>query len=388
MPLSTRCALTCLLMSVCMAMLAGCEKPAASAEQAPPPQIAVETVKPQPLTLTTELNGRLVSPRTAEVRARVAGIVLKRVYREGSDVKQGDVLFLIDPAPLKADVDSAAAGLQKAEANRYQARLQAQRYAELAKFDAVSRQEAENARASYLQAEADVAANRAALERARLNLGYATVTAPISGRTSKALVTEGALVGQSDTTALATIQQLEPIYADVNQTTRQIAELRRSLHNGQVQALGQGPVSATLLQEDGSEYPLKGQLLFSDLTVDQGTGQITLRSQFPNPRKELLPGSFVRVRLDQARSAQGITVAQRAVQRDAAGKAFVLIVDTENKVRERPVELGAVQQNRWVVQGGLGAGDRVVVEGLQHAQAGMAVQPQEATLATAPGERR
>lgn len=388
MPLSIRCAVPGVLVALCMVMLAGCEDPSSAPGEAPPPSVAVETISPRPLTLTTELNGRLVSPRTAEVRARVAGIVLKRVYREGSDVKQGDVLFLIDPAPLKADVDSAAAGLKKAEANRYQARLQAQRYGELSTYDAVSRQEAENARANYLQAQADVDANRAALERARLNLGYATVTAPISGRTSKALVTEGALVGQGDSTVLATIQQLEPIYADVNQTTRQVAELRRALQSGQVQALGPGQISATLLQEDGTEYPLKGQLLFSDLTVDQGTGQITIRSQFPNPQKELLPGSFIRVKLDQARSAQGITISQRAVQRNAAGKPFVLIVDSESKAQERPVELGAVQQNRWIVQAGLSAGDRVVIEGLQHAQPGMTVQAQEATLATAPGEQR
>lgn len=387
MPLPTRYAVPCVLLSVCVAMLAGCEKPPAAAEPPPAPQVAVETVKPRPLTLTTELNGRLVSPRTAEVRARVAGIVLKRVYREGSDVKQGEVMFLIDPAPFKADLDSAVAGVKKAEANLYQTRLQAERYAELARINAVSRQDAENAKASYLQSQADVASSRAALARARLNLGYATVTAPISGRTSKALVTEGALVGQGDATALATIQQLEPIYADVTQSTRQISDLRRSLEDGQLQALPQGEIAATLVQEDGREYPLKGQLLFSDLTVDQSTGQITLRSQFPNPRQELLPGSFVRVRLAQARDAQGITVPQRAVQRDAAGKAQVLVLDSGSKVQARPVELGAVHGNRWVVRGGLAAGEQVVVEGLQHAQPGMAVTPQEASVADDPEAR-
>lgn len=366
------------VLCVSLALLAGCNKPE-HAPAAPPAHVTVETVQPQPLTLTTELNGRLVSPRTAEVRARVAGIVLKRVYREGSDVKEGEVLFLIDPAPLQAEVDSAQAGVKKAEATLYQTRLQARRYAELAGIDAVSRQDAESAQASYLQAEAEVAANRAALKRARLNLGYATVKAPIAGRIGKALVTEGALVGQDATTPLAIIQQLEPIYADVNQSTRQLSELRRSLQLGQVQPLSHAQVSATLIQEDGAEYPLKGQLLFSDLTVEQSTGQITLRSQFPNPDRALLPGSFVRVRLDQARDAQGITVAQRAVQRDAAGKALVLVVGADSKVQERPIELGSAQNNRWVVKAGLAAGDQVVVEGVQHAQPGQQVVAEQAT---------
>ncbi len=365
-----------LLLCAGLVALTGCGEPPAQ-QQMPPPQVSVETVKTQPLTITTELNGRLVSPRTAEVRARVAGIVLQRVYREGTDVKQGDVLFRIDPAPFQADVDSAEAALRKAEANQYQTRLQAERYAELVKINAVSRQEAENARASFLQADADVASSRAALKRSRLSLGYATVTAPISGRISKALVTEGALVGQGDATPLATIQQLQPIYADINQSTRQISELRSSLRQGQLQQLEQGQITATLIQEDGSPYPIKGNLLFSDLTVDQSTGQIVLRSEFPNPQSELLPGSFIRVKLDQARDEQGITVAQRAVQRDAAGKALVLVVDAEGKAQERAVELGDVQNNRWIVKTGLSAGDRVVVSGLQHVQPGAVVTAEE-----------
>ena len=366
--------------------LSACGEPPVQ-EQMPPPTVSVETVKTQPLTITTELNGRLVSPRTAEVRARVAGIVLQRVYREGTDVKQGDVLFRIDPAPFQADVESAEAALRKAEATQYQTRLQAERYAELVQINAVSRQESENARAGFLQAQADVASTRAALKRARLNLGYATVTAPISGRISKAMVTEGALVGQGDATALATIQQLQPIYADINQSTRQISELRSALRQGQLQQLDRGQITATLIQEDGSAYPLNGKLLFSDLTVDQSTGQIVLRSEFPNPQNELLPGSFIRVTLDQARTAEGITIAQRAVQRDAAGKALVMIVDAEGKTQERAVELGAVQNNRWVVKKGLGAGDRVVVAGLQHVQPGMAVSAEEES-AQAPAQEQ
>jgi membrane fusion protein (multidrug efflux system) len=376
-----------LLLCVGFAGLSACGKPPAP-QQMPPPQVSVETVTAQPLTITTELNGRLVSPRTAEVRARVAGIVLQRVYREGTDVKQGDVLFRIDPAPFQADVESAEAALRKAQANQYQTRLQAERYAELVTINAVSRQESENAQAGFLQAQADVASTKAALKRSRLNLGYATVTAPISGRISRAMVTEGALVGQGDATALATIQQLQPIYADINQSTRQISELRSALRQGRLQQLERGQITATLIQEDGSPYPLKGQLLFSDLTVDQSTGQIVLRSEFPNPQNELLPGSFIRVQLDQARSAEGITIAQRAVQRDAGGKPLVMIVDAEGKTRERAVELGAVQNNRWIVKAGLDAGDRVVVSGLQHVQPGSAVTAEEEGMQSAAQEQK
>jgi membrane fusion protein (multidrug efflux system) len=356
--------------------LTACGKPPAQ-QVAAPPEVSVETVKAQPLTITTELNGRLVSPRTAQVRARVSGIVLRRVYREGAYVKQGDVLFLIDPAPFQADVESAEAALRKAEASEYQTRLQSNRYAELLKINGVSRQDAENARSGFLQAQADVSSTRAALKRSRLNLDYATVTAPISGRIGKALVTEGALVGQGEATALAIIQQLQPIYADINQSTRQLSELRAALRDGQLQPLDNGQVDATLIQEDGSRYPLKGKLLFSDLTVDQSTGQIVVRSEFPNPQGELLPGSFIRVTLGQARMAEGITIAQRAVQRDAAGKALVLVVDNEGKAQERVVELGGVQHNRWIVIAGLDAGERVVVSGLQHVQPGNPVTAEE-----------
>ncbi len=374
-----------LLSAFGLAALTACSEPA-KPPQPPRPEVSVETVRIEPLILSSELNGRLVSPRTAEVRARVAGIVLQRVYQEGTDVKQGDVLFRIDPAPLMADVDSAESALSKAQATLYQTRLQSERYLELSRIDAISRQESENARAAFLQAQADVAAMKAALKRAKLNLGYATVTAPIAGRISKAMVSEGALVGQGDATALATIQQLQPIYADIHQSTRQISELRNALRQGQLQQLTQGQVTATLLQEDGSVYPLKGRLLFSDLTVDQSTGQIVLRSEFPNPQGELLPGSFIRVQLDQAKTAEGITIAQRAVQRDAAGKALVLVVNAESKIEERPVELGSTRRNRWVVTTGLKAGDRVVVSGLQHVQPGSVVNVAEHSAQPTAGE--
>ncbi|WP_372028036.1 efflux RND transporter periplasmic adaptor subunit [Pseudomonas kurunegalensis] len=363
--------------------LAGCGDSAEQDEKAPTPQVRVETLQLQPLAISSELSGRILAPRTAEVRARVAGVVLKRVYREGSDVKQGDVLFLIDPAPFKADHDSARATLAKAEAILYQARLQEQRYRELVDDKAVSRQEYDNAKASFLQADADVAAARAALERTRLNLGYATVTAPISGRIGRAQVTEGALVGQNESTPLATIQQLDPIHADVTQSTRELNALRRALRAGELQQVGDGQARATLIQDDGSAYPLPGKLLFSDISVDPSTNQITLRSEFPNPDLDLLPGSYVRVRLEQAVQPKGLSVPQRAILRDSAGVPKVLVVDAQARVSDRQVVLGSAQGDRWVVSEGLTPGEQVVVEGLQHVKAGDQVQVDNAT-GTAP----
>lgn len=354
--------------------LAGCGDSAEQDEKAPTPQVRVETLQLQPLAISSELSGRILAPRTAEVRARVAGVVLKRVYREGSDVKQGDVLFLIDPAPFKADHDSARATLAKAEATLYQARLQEQRYRELVDDKAVSRQEYDNAKASFLQADAAVAEAKAALERARLNLGYATVTAPISGRIGRAQVTEGALVGQNETTPLATIQQLDPIHADVTQSTRELNALRRALRAGELQQVGDSQARATLIQDDGSAYPLPGKLLFSDISVDPSTNQITLRSEFPNPDLDLLPGSYVRVRLEQAVQAKGLSVPQRAILRDSAGVPKVLVVDQQARVSDRQVVLGSAQGDRWIVSEGLAAGERVVIEGLQHVKAGDQVQ--------------
>lgn len=359
--------------------LAGCGDSAEPDEQATPPQVRVETLQLQPLAISSELSGRILAPRTAEVRARVAGVVLKRVYREGSDVKQGDVLFLIDPAPFKADHDSARATLAKAEATLYQARLQEQRYRELVDDKAVSRQEYDNAKAAFLQADAAVAEARAALERARLNLGYATVTAPISGRIGRALVTEGALVGQNESTPLATIQQLDPIHADVTQSTRELNALRRALRAGELQQVGAGQARATLIQDDGSAYPLPGKLLFSDISVDPSTNQITLRSEFPNPDLDLLPGSYVRVRLEQAVQPQGLSVPQRAILRDSAGVPKVLVVDPQARVSDRQVVLGSAQGDRWIVSEGLAPGERVVVEGLQHVKAGDQVQVDNAS---------
>ncbi|WLI37905.1 efflux RND transporter periplasmic adaptor subunit [Pseudomonas hefeiensis] len=369
-------------------LLSACDGPSSPEDATPLATVAIETIEARPLSISSELSGRLAAPRIAEVRARVPGLVLQQVFREGSDVKQGDVLFRIDPAPFKADLDSAEAALRKAEANAFQARLQAQRYSQLIEDNAVSGQDYDNARAAVRQTAADVWANKAAVERARLNLGYATVTAPIAGRIGRALVTEGALVGQNETTPLALIQQLNPIHADLTQSVRELNDLRRALRSGQLKQVGQDQAKATLIQDDGSLYPLPGKLLFTDITVDPGTGQITLRSEFPNPDLDLLPGSFVRVRLEQAVDRQGISVPQRAIQRDSAGTAQVLLLDAQQQVSLQPVELGPVQNDRWIVTHGLKPGDRIVVQGLQHARPGekVRIDPSPLPLAQAPGQ--
>jgi membrane fusion protein (multidrug efflux system) len=355
-------------------LLLGCSK-APEGELTPSPvKVAVETLEAKPLSINSELIGRIAAPRIAEVRARVPGVVLRRVFNEGSDVTQGDVLFHIDPAPLQADLDSARAGLQRAQADAARTRLQEQRFRQLINGNAISAQEYDNARTAAQQASADVAAHQAALQRARLNLAYATVTAPISGRIGRALVSEGALVGHNESTPLAVIQQLNPIHADLAQSTRELNDLRRAFRAGHLQQVGQDQVHATLIQDDGSVYPLPGKVLFSEISVDPGTGQIILRSEFPNPDLDLLPGSFVRVHLAQAIDQQGISVPQRAITRDSAGVSLVMLVDAENVVSQQPVELGAVINDRWVVSRGLKHGDRIIVEGLQHARPGDTVQ--------------
>ena len=368
-----------LCLSALALALSACDKSPAAETKAPLAKVRTEVIATVPLSINNELSGRVVAPRVAQVSARVAGVVLKRVYTEGSEVKQGEVLFLIDPAPFKADLDSAQAALRKSRALSMQAKLQDQRYTELVESNAISRQDYDNARALALQADADVAANQAAVRRAELNLGYATVTAPISGRIGRALVTEGALVGQGEVTAMARIQQLNPIHVDLTQSTRDLDNLRESFRAGELQQVGKNQARATLIRDNGSLYPLPGKLLFTDVSVDPSTGQIILRSEFPNPDYDLLPGSFVRVRLEQAVNKEAISVPQRAILRDGAGVAQVLLLDGENRVRQQPVQLGSVQNDRWIVNAGLKPGDRIVIEGLQHARPGEQVQIDDPT---------
>jgi membrane fusion protein (multidrug efflux system) len=331
-------------------------------------------VAPEKVALVTELPGRLNAVRVAEVRARVAGILTKRVFVEGSEVQAGQVLALIDPAPFQATLNSAEAALSKAKANLRQYQAQAGRYAELAPIHAVSQQDYDNAVAAADGGKADVATAEANVVMAKLNLGYATLTAPISGRIGRELVTEGALVGQTDATEIASIQQLDPIYFDFTESSADLLRLRRAVESGQLKKVG-GQVKVTLLLEDGSTYRLPGKLLFSDVTVDETTGMVSIRAEFPNPDRLLLPGMYARGRLEQAVDQAALTVPVRGVQHNPDGSASVMLVNAQSQVEVRPVQLGSVQGEKWVVLKGLSPGDRVIVEGLQKIGPGMPVTP-------------
>lgn len=334
----------------------------------PAPEVGVVVATPTNVGLVTELPGRLEASRVAEVRARAAGILLQRVFQEGSDVKAGQVLYHIDPAPYAAAARSAEASLARAEANAVQARALAERYKPLVEANAVSKQEYLNAVAAQKTAEADIAVGRAAVQTAKINLGYATVTAPISGRIGRSLVTEGALVGQSDATALAVIQQINPLYVNFTQSATDVLRLRRALQDGLFKrASGGDAASVRIVLEDGTEYAQPGRLLFSDLTVDQTTGQITLRAEVPNPKGDLLPGLYVRVRLEQAQATNAITVPQQAVTRTQQGDTLT-VVGADGKLSKRTVKISAAQNNQWVVLDGLKAGEQVMVDGFQKLQ--------------------
>jgi len=330
----------------------------------PPTEVGVITVAPQAVGLATELPGRLEASRVAQVRARAAGILQKRLFKEGSDVKAGQPLFSIDPAPYQASAASARATLARAEANVTQATAQAERYKPLMEANAISKQDYINAVASQKSAEADVAAGKAALQTAQINLGYASVTAPISGRIGRALVTEGALVGQGEATQLAVVQQINPMYVNFTQSTTDVLRLRKAVESGQFKRAGTDGASVRVLLEDGSDYGQAGKLLFSDLTVDPTSGQITLRAEVPNPAGLLLPGMYVRVRLEQAQAEAGIVVPQQAVTRGSTGDT-VLVVGADGKVAPRPVKIGSSVDGKWVVLDGLKAGEQVMVDGFQ-----------------------
>ncbi|BAK77169.1 cation/multidrug efflux system, membrane-fusion protein AcrA [Pseudogulbenkiania sp. NH8B] len=364
-----------------VAVLTGCGEK----QQTPPPgagqpqEVGVVTVKQESLALSTELPGRLNPYRVSEVRARAAGIVLKQVFHEGSDVKQGELLFRIDPAPLQASLLSAEASLAKSEATLAQAKLQEGRYKELVAVNAVSKQDYDNAVAAVKQGLADVAAGKAAVQTAKLNLGYTSVTSPIPGRIGKAQVTEGALVGQNEPTLLATVQQLDPIYLDFTQSSSDMLRLRRAFDSGKLESVAPGQAKVRLVLDDGTEYPLTGKLLFSDVTVDQSTGMVTLRAEFPNPKHELLPGMYARARLAQAVDKAALTIPQQALQRGQGGSASVMLVGADNKVLAQPVKAETAVGDKWVVTEGLKAGDKVIVQGLQKIRPGAPVKPVAAT---------
>lgn len=354
-------------------MLAACRDQDAAKKAAapPPPEVGVVTAKPVPVAVTHELPGRVEAYRVAQVRARAAGIVLKRLFVEGSTVREGQELFQIDPAPLRAALANASATLQKAEAALTAARSKEERYAPLVKTQAVSPQEFADIAAARQVAQADVAAARAARESAQLNLSYASVTAPIGGRISRALVTEGALVGQGEATALATIQQLDPIYVNLSQPSAEFLRLKFLLASGGVEAT---QAQVTLVGERGMEYPHKGKLLFTDATVDPNTGNVQVRAQFPNPQQLLLPGMYVRARLAQAVDPDAFLIPQQAVTR-AGDNASVLVVGADGKVAEQPVKVAVARGADWVVTAGLKEGDQVIVDGVQRVRPGAPVKP-------------
>jgi membrane fusion protein (multidrug efflux system) len=338
----------------------------------PPPEVGVVTVTPRSVAVPTELPGRVEALRTSQVRARVTGIVQKRLFREGSDVKAGQPLFQIDPAPYKAALDSARATLAKAQANMTQASALANRYKPLREANAISEQEYVNAQASQGQAQADVAAARAAVQTAELNLGYARVTAPISGRIGRALVTEGALVSQVEATQMAVIQQIDPVYVNFTQSATELQRLRRALSSGKAKPVTDAPVH--IVMEDGTELGSAGRLLFSDLSVDPTSGQVTLRAEVPNVDRILLPGQYVRGRLPQYAIDQAMLVPQQAVTRSAQADT-VMIVGPENKPVPRTVKIGGAQGTQWVVLDGLKPGDQVIVDGFQKMRPGSPVKP-------------
>ncbi|WP_298208910.1 efflux RND transporter periplasmic adaptor subunit [Acidovorax sp.] len=367
-----RKAFTLAVASATAVLLVACgkadDKAAAAAPKMPPVEVGVVTATPGDVGLITELPGRVEASRVAQVRARAAGILQQRLFKEGSDVKAGQPLFRIDAAPYAAAAESARASLAKAQANLAQASAQVERYRPLVSANAISRQDFVNAEAAEKQAQADVAGAKAAVRTADINLGYANVTSPISGRIGRALVTEGALVGQGEATALAVVQQINPVYVNFTQSAGDVFQLRRAMESGQFKrAGGTDAASVKLVLSDGSEYAQTGKLLFTDLSVDSTTGQVTLRAEVPNPKGELLPGLYLRVRIEQAQASNAITLPQQAVTRTQQGDT-VSVVGEDGKVAPRSVKISAAQNNRWVVLDGLKAGEKVMVDGFQKLQ--------------------
>jgi len=372
------CRAACMTLPVAM-VLAACgattnEQAAAPSGRGPALEVGVVTVAPRTIGLVTELPGRLEASRVAQVRARVAGILQKRLFREGSDVKAGQLLFEIDSAPYRASAASANAALARAMANQTHAAAQAERYRPLVEAKAISEQEYVNAVAAHKLAEADVAAARAAVQTAKINLGYASVTSPIAGRIGRTLVTEGALVGQGEATQLALVQRIDPIYVNFTQSSGDLLRLRKELKSGKLKRTSAGDSAAVrVVLEDGTEYSRTGKLLFADLTVDPTSGQVTLRAEVPNPDGELLPGMYVRVRLEQAQAEEVIQLPQQAVMRSGAGDS-VMVVGRDGKVSPRPVKIGAEQNGQWIVLEGLAAGEQVMVDGFQKLRGGAPVK--------------
>lgn len=337
----------------------------------PPPEVGVVTVQPGTVSLSTELPGRLEPSRVAQVRARATGILTKRVFTEGSDVRAGQVLYHVDPAPYQAAQQSAQAQLAQAQASLANASALVARFRPLVAANAVSKQEFDAAVAAEKAAQAQVAAGRAAVRTASINLGYATVTAPISGRIGRSLVTEGALVSAQEGTQLAVIQQTNPLYVNLTQSAGDVLQLRQALQSGQLARSGTNAARVQILLENGQPYAEAGRLLFTDLTVDPGTGQVSLRAEVPNPQQLLLPGMYVRVRLQQAQVENAILLPQQAITRGTPQGDVATVVAADGSFTRRPVTLGEAQGNQWIILGGLQPGEQVMVDGFMKLMPGV-----------------
>ncbi|NUT74763.1 efflux RND transporter periplasmic adaptor subunit [Pseudomonas sp. C1C7] len=358
-------ALTALVAAVALAsLLSGCKKEEA-APAAPPPQVGVVTLQPQSFTLTSDLPGRTSAYRIAEVRPQVNGIILKRLFKEGGDVKEGQQLYQIDPAVYEATLKSAEANLRSTKSI-------SDRYKQLVDEQAVSRQEYDTALSNRLQSEA-------ALQSAQINVRYTKVYAPLTGRIGRSSVTEGALVSNGQTEAMAVIQQLDPIYVDVTQSSVELLQLRRELESGRLQKAGDNAAKVKLTLEDGSQYKQEGKLEFSEVSVDQTTGSVTLRAVFPNPDHTLLPGMFVHAQLQAGVNSAAILAPQQGVTRDLKGTPTALVVGPDNKVELRQLKASRTVGNQWLIEDGLKAGDRLITEGLQFVKPGIEVKPTDAT---------
>lgn len=374
-----------------VAMLGACSR----STDAPAPkavaEVGIVTVKPEPQSVSTELPGRTVAYLTADIRPQIGGIIQRRLFTEGANVKQGQALYQIDPATYQAATDSARASLAKAEATLRASKLKAERYVELNKIDAVSKQDNDDAQSVLSENQAALEVARAALKTAAINLEFTRITAPISGRIETSTVTAGALVVAQQSVALTTIQKIDPIYVDVTQSSVDVLRMRRELSSGNIKALGRDEAPVRLVLEDGSVYPQPGKLKFSGLSVNTGTGMITLRAEFPNPDGMLLPGMYVRAQLEEAIDQAAILVPQKAVTRDALGAATALVLNDAGKVERRALTVGRAVGNRWWVNAGLQAGDQVIVDGLQKIKVGdsaravdMSAVPSKAAPKAAP----
>jgi membrane fusion protein, multidrug efflux system len=366
--------LNCFLLNGCDSQTAVQQITDQANQEGPPQEVSFVIAEKTAFTDFSELPGRLNSYRVAQIRARVPGVILHQV-QGGMDVKKGQLLFSLDPKPLEAAYESATANLQKSLALQTQVQAKADRFKSLVEFNAVSKQDYIDATAAAQSASAEVAANQAAVKTAKLNLDYASVTSPISGYMGRPLVTEGDLVGQGEATLLTSVQQLDPIYIDLTQSSNEVLRIRRAMEAGKLKREGRNEAKVTLVLDDGSHYPLSGKLLFSDISVEPTTSMVTLRAQFPNPHRLLLPGMYARALVEESSNKQAILMPQRVVILGEHGQASVLIVNKDNVIEDRKIKLGEARSDKWVVTEGLIGGERVVVEGLQKIAPGMKTQP-------------